>query len=231
MEIRLNTTRSNIHIYLWCTNFRFNCTKQKGCQQGKDEITTCFKSQKILLKWNLYDFHQNWSATTKIWLNALPMLLIQERKMELNWNLMRSVWFLNEIENPPQKNMTHRPPVDNNANMRRIANTTKVKSVWFWNKTDQQWQNVQNDSWSTPCQCCRYQKDCQHSRVTVRVTPAHSSPVICKFFLISNTSLQYSICRTNFKYCGRFASNIYCLRKRRKAKSVQSNFFILFSPS
>ena len=103
MEIRLNTTRSNIHIHLWCTNFRFNCTKQNGCQQGKDEITTCFKSQKILLKWNLYDFHKKWSATTKIWLNALPMLLIQERKMELNWNLTRSVWFLNEIENPPQK--------------------------------------------------------------------------------------------------------------------------------
>ena len=159
--------------------------------------------------------------------HPLPMLLIQERKMELNWNLMRSVWFLNEIENPPQKNMTHRPPVDNSANMRGIANTTKVKSVWFSNKTDQQSQNVQNDSWSTPCQCCRDQKDCQHSRVTA----THLSLVICKFYTISNTWLQYSICRTNFKYCGRFASNIYCLRKRRKAKSVQSNFFILFSPS
>ena len=170
-------------------------------------------------------------VSSELWLTAhpLPMLLIQERKMELNWNLTRSVWFLNEIENPPQKNMTHRPPVDNNANMRRIANTAKVKSVWFSNKTDQQSQNVQNDSWSTPCQCCRYQKDCQHSRVTVRVTPAHSSPVICKFYLISNTSLQYSICRTNFKYCGRFASNMDCFRKRKKAKFIQSNFFILFS--
>ena len=148
-------------------------------------------------------------------------------KLEFNEICMISEWNWE----PTTKNITHRPPVDNNANMRRIANTTKVKSVWFSNKTDQQSQNVQNDSWSTPCQCCRDQKDCQHSRVTVRVTPAHSSPVICKFYLISNTSLQYSICRTNFKYCGRFASNIYCLRKRRKAKSVQSNFFILFSPS
>ena len=148
-------------------------------------------------------------------------------KLEFNEICMISEWNWE----PTTKNMTHRPSVDNIANMRRIANTTKVKSVWFSNKTDQQWQNVQNDSWSTRCQCCRYQKDCQHSRVTVRVTPAHSSPVICKFYLISNTSLQYSICRTNFKYCGRFASNIYCLRKRRKAKSVQSNFFILFSPS
>ena len=171
-------------------------------------------------------------VSSELWLTAhpLPMLLIQERKMELNKNFdLYDFWM--KLRAHHKKYDPHRPPVDNSANMRGIANTTKVKSVWFSNKTDQQSQNVQNDSWSTPCQCCRYQKDCQHSRVTVRVTPAHSSPVICKFYLISNTSLQYSICRTNFKYCGRFASNIYCLRKRRKAKSVQSNFFILFSPS